>query len=80
MKYFELDNYKEAMGCEDSKKWRLAMEEEMDSLHRNQTWKLVPRPKSQKINDFKWIFWVKEGALPSEQRRYKVRLVAKGFT
>ena len=29
MKYFEPESYKEVVGCEDSKKWRLAMEEEM---------------------------------------------------
>ncbi|GJQ94412.1 retrovirus-related pol polyprotein from transposon TNT 1-94 [Tanacetum coccineum] len=33
--------YQEAVACEDSSKWKVAMEEEMDSLRKNKTWELV---------------------------------------
>ncbi|GKC23544.1 retrotransposon protein, putative, ty1-copia subclass [Tanacetum coccineum] len=33
--------YQEAVACEDSSKWKSAMEEEMDSLRKNKTWELV---------------------------------------
>ena len=34
----EPKSYVEAKHMEDSMKWELAMEEEMDSLHKNRTW------------------------------------------
>ena len=42
---FEPRNYKEAMGNKDSTEWSKAMEEEMNSLKKNQTWMLVHKPK-----------------------------------
>lgn len=30
-------------------KWMKAMDEEIDSLKKNKTWELVPKPKAQKI-------------------------------
>ncbi|KAG8498690.1 hypothetical protein CXB51_005073 [Gossypium anomalum] len=37
----EPSNYSEAISCEDSEKWMFAMQEEMESLHKNKTWDLV---------------------------------------
>ncbi|GJX88872.1 retrovirus-related pol polyprotein from transposon TNT 1-94 [Tanacetum coccineum] len=39
--------YQEAVACEDSSKWKAAMEEEMDSLRKNKTWELVDHPAGQ---------------------------------
>uniref|UniRef100_A0A251V331 Putative zinc finger, CCHC-type n=1 Tax=Helianthus annuus TaxID=4232 RepID=A0A251V331_HELAN len=72
--------YNEAIASEDSERWQVAMQEEMDSLHKNQTWVLVDKPKGQKIVTCKWIFKLKEGIPGVEGPRYKARLVAKGFT
>ncbi|GKB54852.1 retrovirus-related pol polyprotein from transposon TNT 1-94, partial [Tanacetum coccineum] len=36
--------YQEAVSCEDSSKWKAAMEKEMDSLRKNKTWELVDHP------------------------------------
>ncbi|GJZ72093.1 retrotransposon protein, putative, ty1-copia subclass, partial [Tanacetum coccineum] len=41
--------YQEAVACEDSSKWKAAMEEEMDSLRKNKTWELVDPPARQKL-------------------------------
>jgi hypothetical protein len=49
------------------------MEQEMESLDRNQTWELVDLPKDSKAIGCKWVFRKKD----SEQ--YKARLVAKGY-
>ena len=52
----------------------------MDSLEKNQTWKLVNLPKHQRVVGCKWIFKKKEGIPGVGGPRYKARLVAKGFT
>ncbi|RDY09215.1 hypothetical protein CR513_06456, partial [Mucuna pruriens] len=44
------------------------------------TWKLVNLPKNQMIIGCKWIVKKNEGILGVEKERYKVRVLAKGFT
>ena len=39
--------YKEAMSCELSSKWELAMQEEIKSLYENDIWDLVPPTKGR---------------------------------
>lgn len=56
------------------------MSEEMTSLYKNNTWELVKRPGNKRIVGCKWIFRVKEGLAGSELRRFKERLMAKGYT
>ncbi|GJY12245.1 retrotransposon protein, putative, ty1-copia subclass [Tanacetum coccineum] len=72
--------YQEAVACEDSSKWKAAMEEEMDSLRKNKTWELVDHPAGQKLVSCKWLFKIKEGIEGVQKPRYKARLVARGFT
>ncbi|KAG8489505.1 hypothetical protein CXB51_017512 [Gossypium anomalum] len=76
----ELSNYSEAVSCEDSEKWMFAMQEEMESLHKNRTQDLVKLPKGKKVVRCKWVFKKKEGTLGVEELRYKTRLVAKGYS
>jgi hypothetical protein len=61
-----------------SKKWRDAMNAEIDAIERNKTWALTILPKGVKIIGVKWIFKTKlnEGG---EIYNYKARLVAKGY-
>lgn len=59
--------------------WKLAMEEEMMSLLKNQTWELVSLPTGKNIIDNKWIFTEKRKS-NGEIERYKARLVVRGFT
>jgi hypothetical protein len=54
------------------------MEEELEALHRNQTWELVPRTPVMHVIGSKWVLKTKlkpDGSLD----RLKARLVAKGY-
>ncbi|MCO5562875.1 hypothetical protein L7F22_016511 [Adiantum nelumboides] len=67
--------YKEAKSCESSSKWKLAMQEEIKSLHANDTRDLKPLPKGRKALPKKWVYKVK---FVDAKPKYKARLVAKG--
>ncbi|KAG8482597.1 hypothetical protein CXB51_024457 [Gossypium anomalum] len=76
----ESSNYSEVVSCEDSEKWMFAMQEEMESLHKNRTWDLVKLPKGKKVVHCKWVFKKKEGTPGVEEPRYKARLITKGYS
>ncbi|GAU10233.1 hypothetical protein TSUD_417410 [Trifolium subterraneum] len=76
----EPKNFRKASESIEGKDWLKAMNEEMLSLEKNQTWKLVPLPKNKRVVGSKWVFNKKEGIPGVEAPRYKARLVAKGFT
>ncbi|PHT74695.1 putative ATP-dependent RNA helicase DHX37 [Capsicum annuum] len=73
-------SYSEAVSCNDSGRWMIAMQEEMESLNKNDTWDLVRLPKYKKIVRCKWLFKRKEGTSGVEDAMYKARLVAKGYS
>ncbi|WVZ25126.1 hypothetical protein V8G54_003670 [Vigna mungo] len=73
-------SYKEALDSSDRHLWQGAMEEELEALKKNSTWRLVDLPKGKKVIGSKWIFKKKEATPGGEKARYKARLVAKGFT
>ncbi|GKC91861.1 retrovirus-related pol polyprotein from transposon TNT 1-94 [Tanacetum coccineum] len=60
------------------KEWREAMELELQSIERNQTWVLVNRPEGKNIIGLKWIFKTKYLADGSIEKR-KARLVVRGY-
>ena len=64
----------EAIEADDSDKWITAMEQEMESLDRNQTWEFVDLPKDFKVISCRLIFHKKDN------EQYKTMLVAKGHT
>ena len=76
----EPSTYTKAVNCDDSRKWMIAMQEEMESLHKNDTWNLVRLPKGKKVVRFKWVFKRKEGIPGVEEAMYKARFVAKGYS
>ncbi|XP_076933194.1 uncharacterized protein LOC143599004 [Bidens hawaiensis] len=59
-------------------KWLAAMHEELDALHINRTWTLVPRPPSTNIVGSKWVYRIKYHSDGSIER-YKARLVAQAI-
>ena len=72
----EPTSYSDAVSCDNSAKWLIAMNEEIESLHRNRTWDLVKPPSGKKIVGCKWVFKRKEGIPGVEDARYKAQLVA----
>ena len=56
-------------------KWKKAMDEEIESLHRNQTWELIQLPKGKKTIGCKWVYAEKDN---NSGVKFKARLVAKG--
>ena len=57
-----------------------AMVEEMESLHKNQTWDLVELPKGKRAIGCKWVYRKKEAIAEKEGEKFKARLVAKGYS
>ncbi|KAH9657090.1 hypothetical protein KPL70_022912 [Citrus sinensis] len=55
------NTFSEALRSNESDQWKLAMEEEMKSLHQNQTWELVELPKGKKVRLVTKGFAEKEG-------------------
>ena len=74
--YGEPKCYDEAMQVENIKKWEQYVNEEMDSLVRNQTFHLVQFPTEKQALQNKWVYRLKE---EGGKKRYKDRLVVKGF-
>lgn len=65
--------------AEKSPKWREAMDEEMNSILKNQTWELSNLPKGAKCIGVKWIYKTKLNE-HGEVNKFKARLVAKGYS
>jgi transposase InsO family protein len=74
----EPECFAEAMEDEHNKEWMKAMQEEMDSLHKNNTYELVKLPKGKKALKNKWVYRIKNEE-HTPHPRYKARLVVKGF-
>ena len=71
--------YAEAIISSEAQKWKDAMNDEMQSLLKNHTWKLADLPEGKKAIGCKWVFAKKEGFPEKSDVRYKARLVAKGY-
>lgn len=76
-------NYEEAINSAEGAKWKLAIEEELQSMTKNKIWKLVEKPtrmnNGQRLNiiDSRWIFKRKQE--PDGKIRFRARLVIRGF-
>lgn len=60
-------------------KWRLAIEEELKALSKNQTWEIVDLPPGKSVVGSTLVF-TKKYNLDGSVNRYKGRLVARRFT
>src|SRR5258706_13425940 len=68
------------MKSSDADKWISAMQQELETLHFNNTWSVVPLPRSDRnIVGSKWIYKIKRDA-NGDIAHYKARLVAQGFS
>nr|GEW92020.1 retrovirus-related Pol polyprotein from transposon TNT 1-94 [Tanacetum cinerariifolium] len=79
IKNCEPTNYLEAISRPECDKWAVAMEEEVESLHKNETWELVKLPKEKRAISCKWLLKVKDGIPGAESNQYKARYVVRGF-
>ena len=73
------ESVEEALFSAEKKKWKAAMQKEMDSIYSNDVWDLVELPKDCQPVGSKWVFKQKTNADGSIDR-YKARLVAQGFS
>ena len=69
----------QALSCQDSDLWYNAMKDELDSMKSNEVRNLVELPKKAKAIGCKWVYKTKRDSLGNIER-YKVRLIAKGFS
>ncbi|XP_070036123.1 uncharacterized protein [Nicotiana tomentosiformis] len=60
------------------KRWRQAMEEDIESIEKNNTWELTTLPKGHRAIRIKRVYKVKKN-IDGDMERYKARLVAKGY-
>jgi len=74
----EPSTFQEALNGPDASLWMIAMQEEMEALHRNHTWELVPPPKDRKSIGNKWVYKIKRDG-NDQVERYRARLVVKGY-
>ena len=75
----EEQSLKEALGGNNSKEWKEALDAEYSSLIGNETWELEPPLKDANIVGSKWVLKVKRDA-DGNINRYKARLVAQGYS
>ena len=55
----EPSNYQDTINNSNSSSWIATMQEKVETLHKNQTWKLVPLQPRRKAIENKWVYKVK---------------------
>jgi hypothetical protein len=70
--------FQEAISSEDAEEWRMAMDQEIKSLAKNQTWELCELPQGKKSIGSKWVYRVKVDE-NGKKVKLKARLVVQGF-
>lgn len=73
----EPECFEEVESHKDKQSWVKAMQEEMNSLQKNDTYELAKLPKGKKALKNKWVFKLKKDG--EKLVKYKARLVVKGF-
>ncbi|GJW23072.1 putative zinc finger, CCHC-type containing protein [Tanacetum coccineum] len=71
--------FKDDITCDQSAHWREVMEDELNSMSKNNVWELAELPKGAEPVGCKWVFTIKLDPNGNIER-YKARLVAKGYT
>ena len=70
--------FHKALNSQEASLWMAAMQEEIEALHKNKTWDLVPLPQGRKAISNKWVYKIKRDS-NDQVERYRARLVVKGF-
>ena len=70
---------REAVDSEDGNLWKMAMDEEMEALDKNEAWDILDLSTGRKPIGKKWVFKKKLNA-EGKVEKYKARLVAKGYS
>lgn len=78
VEFEEPTSYKEALASSDASKWRVAINDELSALAKNNTWTLTTLPPHKRTISAKWVFKIKCDAKGGIDR-CKARLVAKGY-
>ena len=71
--------YEEAIVDIHANKWKLAMEEEINPMYKNNVWQLVNILDLVKLVNCIWVF-TKKRNFEGKIERFKARLVVKDFT
>jgi hypothetical protein len=74
----EPSSFYEAIKSIDVSMWMTVMQEEIEALHKNNTWDLVPLPQGRKAIGNKWVYKIKRDG-NDQVERYHARLVVKGY-
>lgn len=75
----EPESYNKAMQCSHAPQWAQVMREELDSLHKNKTWILIPKDVMEAGHrplGEKWVYKVNRN-VEGKISRFKARLVIK---
>ncbi|GFU50199.1 retrovirus-related Pol polyprotein from transposon TNT 1-94 [Trichonephila clavipes] len=72
------NSYFEAKNSANWKNWKLAMENELDSLDKHKVWEIVQKPAKSKLIKTKRVYSLKQDDA-GKNIKYKARLVAAGF-
>ena len=75
---YEPVDFHDAVNCQNSEEWKIAINEELASHDKNATWEIVQCPQDKQLLDTKWVFKVKTDAAGNVSK-YKARLCARGF-
>jgi hypothetical protein len=75
----EPKSVREVVDLTEGKIWKDVMVEELESLHRNETWDLVKLSNGRKLVCSKWVFNKKMNVV-GQVKKFKARLVAKGYS
>jgi len=72
--------YVQAVQGQESARWQFAIDEEMEAIRKNKTWRLTDRPASRRLLKGKWVYKVKNEVYKNGNNttRHKARLCFMG--